>query len=190
MYCRIFNSIPDLCPLMPAALRTLRTENVSCVRAQSCRLCILMDCSLARLPSPWDSPGKNTGVGCHFLLQGIFPTQGSNPGVLHYKQILYHLNHQAQFTDPNLEGSDKTAFRALQLLSPSSQSRRLLAHLWVQPSSTHPLCLSPPRSALVEYHGSLCRPNGDHHRVPDGVPGQCRAVPDLHPVSVSGGRGG
>ena len=34
-----------------------------------------------RLLSPWDSPGKNTGVGCHFLLQGIFWTQGSNPGV-------------------------------------------------------------------------------------------------------------
>ena len=38
---------------------------------------------------PWDSPGKNTGVGCHFLLQGIFPTQGSNPGLLHCRQILY-----------------------------------------------------------------------------------------------------
>ena len=34
-----------------------------------------------RLLCPWDSPGKNTGVGCHFLLQGIFPTQGSNPGI-------------------------------------------------------------------------------------------------------------
>ena len=32
---------------------------------------------------PWDSPGKNPGVGCHFLLQGIFPTQGSNPHLLH-----------------------------------------------------------------------------------------------------------
>ena len=32
---------------------------------------------------PWDSPGKNPGVGCHFLLQGIFPTQGSNPNLLH-----------------------------------------------------------------------------------------------------------
>ena len=31
----------------------------------------------------WDSPGTNTGVGCHFLLQGIFPTQGSNPSLLH-----------------------------------------------------------------------------------------------------------
>ena len=35
---------------------------------------------------PWDFPGKNTGVGCHFLLQGIFPTQGSNPGLLHLLQ--------------------------------------------------------------------------------------------------------
>ena len=36
----------------------------------------------ARPPCPWDSPGKNTGVGCHFLLQGILPTQGSNPHLL------------------------------------------------------------------------------------------------------------
>ena len=34
-----------------------------------------------RLLHPWDSPGKNTRVGCHFLLQGIFPTQGSDPGL-------------------------------------------------------------------------------------------------------------
>ena len=40
-----------------------------------------------------DSPGKNTGVGCHFLLQGIFPTQELNPSLLYCKQILYHLNH-------------------------------------------------------------------------------------------------
>ena len=40
------------------------------------------------------SPGKNIGVGCHALLQGIFPTQGSNPSLLHCRQILYRLNHQ------------------------------------------------------------------------------------------------
>ena len=39
--------------------------------------------SHARFLCPWDPPGKNTGVDCHFLLQGIFPTQGSN---LHYRQ--------------------------------------------------------------------------------------------------------
>ena len=43
-----------------------------------------------RLLCPWDSPGKNTGVGCHFLLKGIFPTQGMNPHLLHYRRILYH----------------------------------------------------------------------------------------------------
>ena len=48
----------------------------------------------ARLLSPWDFPGKSTRVGCHFLLQGIFPTQGSNLGLLHCRQTLYRLTHQ------------------------------------------------------------------------------------------------
>ena len=48
----------------------------------------------ARLLHPWDFPGKNTGVGCHFLLQGIFPTQGQNPDLPHCRQIVYCLNHQ------------------------------------------------------------------------------------------------
>ena len=43
---------------------------------------------------PWTSPGKNAGVGGHSLLQGIFSTQGLNLGVLHCRQILYHLSHQ------------------------------------------------------------------------------------------------
>ena len=47
-----------------------------------------------RLLCPWDSPGKNTGVGCHFLLQRIFPTQGSNLGLSHWGQILYPPSHQ------------------------------------------------------------------------------------------------
>ena len=48
----------------------------------------------ARFLCLWDSPGKNTGVHCHALLQGIFPTQGSNPGLPHCRQILYCLSHQ------------------------------------------------------------------------------------------------
>ena len=48
----------------------------------------------ARALCPCDSPGKNTGVGCHSLLQGLFPTQELNPGLLHCRQLLYHLNHQ------------------------------------------------------------------------------------------------
>ena len=46
------------------------------------------------LYSPWNSPGQNTGVGSRSLLQGIFPTQGSNPGLLHSKQIIYQLSYQ------------------------------------------------------------------------------------------------
>ena len=49
---------------------------------------------LARLLYPWNSPGKNTGVGSHSLVQGIFPSQGSNLGLLQSRQILYHLSHQ------------------------------------------------------------------------------------------------
>ena len=45
-------------------------------------------------PSMGDSPGKNTGVGCHALFQGILPTWGSNSGLPHCRQILYHLSHQ------------------------------------------------------------------------------------------------
>ena len=46
------------------------------------------------LYSPWNSPGQNTEVGSLSLLQGIFPTQGSNPGLLHCRWILYQLSHK------------------------------------------------------------------------------------------------
>ena len=47
-----------------------------------------------RLLSPWDSPAKNTEFGCHTLLQGIFPTQELNPGLLHCRQIFFYcLSH-------------------------------------------------------------------------------------------------
>ena len=66
--------------------------------------------------SPWNSPGQNTGVGSLSLLQGMFPTQGLNPGLPHCRQILYQLSHQgsqrilrvgrtspADFPDPGIE---------------------------------------------------------------------------------------
>ena len=43
---------------------------------------------------PWDSPRQNTGVGCYFLLQGIYPTQGSNSGIPHCRRTLYGLSYQ------------------------------------------------------------------------------------------------
>ena len=57
-------------------------------------LCDSMNDSLPVWEPTWDSPSKNTGVGCHFLLQGIFPTQGSNPSLLcllHWQAgFIYH----------------------------------------------------------------------------------------------------
>ena len=65
--------------------------------AQSCpSLCDPME--LASFFCPWNSPGQNSGVGSHSLLQEIFPTQGSNPGFPHYRQILYHLSQQGSPT--------------------------------------------------------------------------------------------
>ena len=46
---------------------------------------------------PWNSPGKNTGVGCHFLLQGIFPTQGLNPHLLRWQADSLPLSHQGSY---------------------------------------------------------------------------------------------
>ena len=54
---------------------------------------------LTRLLYPWESPGKNTGVGFHFLLQCIFPTQWLNLGLLNCRQTLYHLSHQGSPKD-------------------------------------------------------------------------------------------
>ena len=53
-----------------------------------------VSCSvMSNSASPWTTPGKNTGVGCHALLQGIFLTQESNPGLPHCGQIIYHLSY-------------------------------------------------------------------------------------------------
>ena len=71
MYAKLF----VLCPLFPI-------------------LCDPMDCSPPGSSVQVDSPSKNTGVGCHFFLQEIFPTQGSNLGLPHCRWILYHLSHQ------------------------------------------------------------------------------------------------
>jgi len=66
-----------------------------------------MDCSLPGSSVHGDSPGKNIGVGCHALLQRVFPTQGSNPGLPRCRQILYHLSHQGKPT-----GSPAASFPA------------------------------------------------------------------------------
>ena len=70
--------------------------HVLCLVAQSCpTFCNPMNCSRPGSSVHGDSPSKNTGMGCHALPEGIFPTQRSNPGLLHCRWILYHLSHQA-----------------------------------------------------------------------------------------------
>ena len=77
---------------------------------QSCLIC----------DSPWNFPGHNTGVGSFSLLQGIFPTQGSNPGLQHWRWILYQLSHKGN-------PSEKPA-----IPPPSSSNKGLFPHLGVR----------------------------------------------------------
>ena len=67
----------------------------TCLVAQSCStLFNLLDCNPAGSSVHVNSPGKNTEVDCHALLQGIIPTQGSHTGLPHFRPILYHMSHQ------------------------------------------------------------------------------------------------
>ena len=86
----------------------------------------------ARLLCPWKSSGKNIGGVCHFLLQGIFPTQGLNPALPHCRQILYHLSHQGSPLSPNSVLILQTW--NVRCLSPSS---------WFLPQAFNTVCPSP-----------------------------------------------
>ena len=74
------------------------------------------------LYSPWNSPGQNTGAGGLSLLQGIFPTQGSNTGLPYCKQILYQLSHKGS---PN---SGVGSLSLLQQIFPTQESNWGLLH--------------------------------------------------------------
>ena len=128
-----------------------------------------------RLLRPWDFPGKNTGVGCHFLLQGIFPTQGLNPDLPHCRQILDYLSHQGSpisiplssvqslsrvrlFATPRM-----AAHQASLSITSSWSSLRLTPIESVMPSShlivCHPLLLLPPippSIRLFSNESTLC----------------------------------
>ena len=82
---------PTLTPPASAGPKVL-SHSLKVRLAHSCRVHTL--CIFHELYSPWDSPGQSTGVGSLSLLQGIFPIQGSNPGLPHCRQTLYQLSHQ------------------------------------------------------------------------------------------------
>ena len=78
-----------------------------------------------------DSPAKSTGVGCHAFLQGTVPIQGSSPGFLHCRQILYHLSHQGSQWISLLQGIFWT--QEIKLGSPALQVDSLPAELPGEP---------------------------------------------------------
>ena len=94
---------PGCSPQTGISLHCLSTGEGGCSRVKGCVLKSLSRVWLLATPctvahqaplSMGILQAFSTGVGCHFLLQRIFPTQGSNPGILHCRQILYHLSHQ------------------------------------------------------------------------------------------------
>ena len=114
------------------------------------------------LYSPWNSPGQNTGVGGLSLLQGLFPTQGSDPGLLHCRQIFYQLSHQGS---PHMKRGN-----GLKALSTVSQHRGydrcqfLLKGFASQPSalSSTPSCPCWLRTKLWRgQHPPECLPSGE-----------------------------
>ena len=82
-----------------------------------------MDCSPPGSSVHGDSPDKYTGVGSNALIQGIFPTQGSNPALPHCRQILYYLSHQES---PRIR--DWVAYPLLQGIFPTQESNQGLLH--------------------------------------------------------------
>ena len=120
-------------------------------------LCLTLSDHMNCSPVGLFFPGKNTGVDSHFLLQGIFPTQGSNLGLPHCRQILYHLSYQGSslfsISDAiNLASMDahvQSLQSCLTLCSPidgslpgSSVHELLQARIlkWVAISFSSPLC--------------------------------------------------
>ena len=99
--------------------------------------------TVAHQPPLWDFPGKNTGVGCHFLLQGIFLTEGSNPHVFH----LWHWQADSWPTAPpgkpfSLSVHLANSFLSAESAVPSSRKPSLTSSLGAPPSAPPRLCTS------------------------------------------------
>ena len=116
------------------------------------------------LYSPWNSPGQNTGVGNLSLLQGIFLTQGSNPGLSHCRQILYQLSHKG--SPRHKEHLDiKNIFRhkehlwCLETRSVISNKRQCFWLVWVPAhgfKSQTEFCLNLSPGTCVQVQYEMC----------------------------------
>ena len=92
----VAQSCPILCEPVDCSLPGSSVHGISQTRILESKSCSVVSDSLRPhgLYSPWNSLGQNTGVGSLSLLQGIFPTQGSNPGLPHCRRIVYQLTHK------------------------------------------------------------------------------------------------
>ena len=134
----------------------------------------------------WEFSGKNTGVGCHFFLQRIFPTQGSNPGFPHCRQRLYHLSHQGS------QGSLPPVSTLLILYL-----QKLRCHLLREVFLDHTLLncnLIVKFSSVAQSYPTLCDPMNSstpglpvHHHLPEFTQTHVHRVGDAiqpsHPLS-------
>ena len=128
-----------------------------------------------RLLCPWDSPGRNTGVGCHFLLQRIFLTQGSNPDLLHHREILYCPSPQGsnissvQFSCLVVSDSLDSMNRSTPGLPVHHQLLEFIqTHVhWVSDAtqSSHPLSSPSPPAPNPSQHQSLFQWVNSSHQV-------------------------
>ena len=132
-------------PVAPPVLgkgSTMQIQHLTPVVSKACCCCCLVSCVrhfvtprivACQVLCPWNFPGKNTGVGSHSLLQGIFPTKGLKPGLLHCRWILYHLSHQGN--PAYLEGSrQRQADHACFRLNPSEGNKQLICKVIHLPS--------------------------------------------------------
>ena len=121
--------------------------------AQLCpTLCDPMDYSLPGSPVHGIFPGKNTGVGCHFLLQGIFPTQRLNQRLLHWGVVVQSLSRVQFFATPWTATNQSSLF-----LTITQSLLKFMPTELVMPSNyliSHPLSSpSPPALSLSQHQG-------------------------------------
>ena len=142
-----------------------------------------------RLLCPWNVPGKKTRVGCHSLPQGIFPTQGSNLGLLHYRQFLYCLSHQGSqwwgrtFHPPKIQVPNVTqceGCNSLMVVHPWWLEQRPLGRKVASqlPVRAHYISLEHPTKSQVSTHKYVMGPRTPRKvcppttsvLLPEGVP--------------------
>ena len=101
--CYVARAVPATrSPTISKMCLLLSQNSVSYIRSgvKVAQSCLILSTPKDYTYSPWNSPGQNPGVGSLSLLQGICPTQGLNPSLLHYRRILYQLSHKGSLLVP------------------------------------------------------------------------------------------